>query len=80
MVTCAFCGKETKPRGLHNHHWKYGKEPYVVSNMCYSCHRVANAFRIIALLAKRDRKALRNIFYSMPPEMRHEIIHALGGV
>jgi hypothetical protein len=72
MKRCAFCEKITKPRGLHNHYWRYGKQPYEVAKICSSCHRCANALKQIYLFAGRDQRALRFILWSMPIEMQKE--------
>jgi hypothetical protein len=55
---CDCCMHRPNPKGLHMHHWKYGftaqeiaKNPELskknTSPLCYSCHRVANAMRIV---------------------------------
>lgn len=57
-VCCHVCGKTPKAKGLHGHHTKYeysvnevrknhelAKENVIF--LCFFCHRVCNAFRIV---------------------------------
>lgn len=61
---CECCLKTPKPRGMHTHHWKYeftikevARNPELAkknsTSLCYKCHRVANAMRIVEEEFKR---------------------------
>ena len=76
------CGKGIKITALHHHCYKYSKkrvirEPQLslenTSEVCFSCHRVANSLMNLLSVKANNIKVIINVAKLMPEDMKEKL-------